>query len=118
MPDAVREYVFFFFSSRRRHTRLTCDWSSDVWSSDLPRARLLVLGDDARVLARVAEHEEASPWAPLHVENSAGIDFGRDSSAVTLFFPNCYSQILPYEIRRPSCTANADVPEGADSAYG
>src|SRR5690242_13251318 len=22
---------FFFFSSRRRHTRLTCDWSSDVW---------------------------------------------------------------------------------------
>src|SRR6266480_7061880 len=25
----------FFFSSRRRHTRLTCDWSSDVCSSDL-----------------------------------------------------------------------------------
>src|SRR6267142_6717221 len=30
-------YVFFFFSSRRRHTRLTCDWSSDVCSSDLHR---------------------------------------------------------------------------------
>src|SRR6266480_5352854 len=26
---------FFCFSSRRRHTRLTCDWSSDVCSSDL-----------------------------------------------------------------------------------
>src|SRR6266487_300778 len=25
----------FFFSSRRRHTRWTCDWSSDVCSSDL-----------------------------------------------------------------------------------
>src|SRR5690242_3346513 len=25
----------FFFSSRRRHTSLTCDWSSDVCSSDL-----------------------------------------------------------------------------------
>src|SRR6266571_133473 len=24
----------FFFSSRRRHTSLTCDWSSDVCSSD------------------------------------------------------------------------------------
>src|SRR6266571_7649687 len=24
----------FFFSSRRRHTRLTCDWSSDVCYSD------------------------------------------------------------------------------------
>src|SRR5256886_4023100 len=28
-------YVFFFFSSRRRHTRFDCDWSSDVCSSDL-----------------------------------------------------------------------------------
>src|SRR5690242_21718762 len=28
--------IVFFFSSRRRHTRLTCDWSSDVCSSDLP----------------------------------------------------------------------------------
>src|SRR5690242_21180343 len=30
-------FFFFFFSSRRRHTRLTCDWSSDVCSSDLAR---------------------------------------------------------------------------------
>src|SRR5689334_12581100 len=29
----------FFFSSRRRHTRWNCDWSSDVCSSDLARAR-------------------------------------------------------------------------------
>src|SRR2546430_7128634 len=28
--------VVFFFSSRRRHTRFDCDWSSDVCSSDLP----------------------------------------------------------------------------------
>src|SRR5215467_8702914 len=28
-------YIFFFFSSRRRHTRLQGDWSSDVCSSDL-----------------------------------------------------------------------------------
>src|SRR5256885_361618 len=28
-------FVFFFFSSRRRHTRLQGDWSSDVCSSDL-----------------------------------------------------------------------------------
>src|SRR5256886_429537 len=30
MKDGV-----FFFSSRRRHTRFDCDWSSDVCSSDL-----------------------------------------------------------------------------------
>src|SRR5256885_9434538 len=28
--------ICFFFSSRRRHTRLQGDWSSDVCSSDLP----------------------------------------------------------------------------------
>src|SRR6266571_8267701 len=31
----MSDFFFFFFSSRRRHTRLTCDWSSDVCSSDL-----------------------------------------------------------------------------------
>src|SRR2546430_274331 len=34
----------FFFSSRRRHTRFDCDWSSDVCSSDL--------GHDTRFLGR------------------------------------------------------------------
>src|SRR2546429_6073753 len=31
--------VFFFFSSRRRHTRCSRDWSSDVCSSDLAAGR-------------------------------------------------------------------------------
>src|SRR5688500_19542638 len=31
-------YVLFFFSSRRRHTILQGDWSSDVCSSDLGSA--------------------------------------------------------------------------------
>src|SRR5256886_17574718 len=34
---------FFFFSSRRRHTRFDCDWSSDVCSSDLKCLGLLAL---------------------------------------------------------------------------
>src|SRR5260370_24101402 len=33
----------FFFSSRRRHTRFKCDWSSDVCSSDLYTRMLAVL---------------------------------------------------------------------------
>src|ERR1022692_4976260 len=32
---ALAMCLFFFFSSRRRHTRLQGDWSSDVCSSDL-----------------------------------------------------------------------------------
>src|SRR5215204_7606023 len=32
-------WIVFFFSSRRRHTRSLCDWSSDVCSSDLTCSR-------------------------------------------------------------------------------
>src|SRR5690606_39689684 len=35
--------LFFFFSSRRRHTRFSRDWSSDVCSSDLTDVGLAVL---------------------------------------------------------------------------
>src|SRR6267142_5217561 len=31
--------LYFLFSRRRRHTRLTCDWSADVCSSDLHAQR-------------------------------------------------------------------------------
>src|SRR5690349_22592053 len=34
-PSCVLHFCFFFFSSRRRHTRSLRDWSSDVCSSDL-----------------------------------------------------------------------------------
>src|SRR5690242_21197334 len=46
--------MFFFFSSRRRHTRLTCDWSSDVCSSDLgsQKGNPLLFGVDVRLRAR------------------------------------------------------------------
>src|SRR5256885_7190528 len=40
---------FFFFSSRRRHTRLQGDWSSDVCSSDLPRVGDLQVPTHAEV---------------------------------------------------------------------
>src|ERR1022692_4415566 len=33
-------FIFFFFSSRRRHTRLQGDWSSDVCSSDCALSNL------------------------------------------------------------------------------
>src|SRR2546429_1391582 len=36
LPEGLRQAAIFFFSSRRRHTRCSRDWSSDVCSSDLP----------------------------------------------------------------------------------
>src|SRR5439155_5264879 len=35
MPVDLKQTRYFFFSSRRRHTRWPRDWSSDVCSSDL-----------------------------------------------------------------------------------
>src|SRR5690606_41198335 len=43
----------FFFSSRRRHTRFSRDWSSDVCSSDLPILAALVLSGLEETLKRV-----------------------------------------------------------------
>src|SRR5690606_39815017 len=36
--------AFFFFSSRRRHTRFSRDWSSDVCSSDLSASIVAATG--------------------------------------------------------------------------
>src|SRR5256885_10016006 len=46
----------FFFSSRRRHTRLQGDWSSDVCSSDLAAVFVIELDadDGAAVLPELA----------------------------------------------------------------
>src|SRR2546430_3781403 len=41
---------FFFFSSRRRHTRFDCDWSSDVCSSDLSAAFVQLMNPRAAAL--------------------------------------------------------------------
>src|SRR5690606_40891337 len=48
--------IFFFFSSRRRHTRFSRDWSSDVCSSDL---RVLVHAESRSVVRHPVEAEEA-----------------------------------------------------------
>ena len=50
--------VFFFFSSRRRHTRLVSDWSSDVCSSDLDGKSVDIDGDYTETLARIDSNAE------------------------------------------------------------
>src|SRR2546430_8571438 len=40
----------FFFSSRRRHTRFDCDWSSDVCSSDLAQRNEILDAKDVSAL--------------------------------------------------------------------
>src|SRR5690242_19961993 len=59
---------FFFFSSRRRHTRLTCDWSSDVCSSDLA----VNLLKDVR-----SQFEEGDKWRDYLVTSPPAILDGK-----------------------------------------
>src|SRR5438067_9246252 len=62
-------YNFFFFSSRRRHTRSKRDWSSDVCSSDLvrePRAARRVCQARLAHFTRIGKREtpESAASAP------------------------------------------------------
>src|SRR5256885_9500656 len=53
--SSVRSCTCFFFSSRRRHTRLQGDWSSDVCSSDLGDARAQLGNRTAVLLRRITQ---------------------------------------------------------------
>src|SRR5688572_32757480 len=66
--------LIFFFSSRRRHTRFDCDWSSDVCSSDL------ALGT-AQTLAWGTTY-----YLPAVLANSMAAELGVGTAAVFVAF--------------------------------
>src|SRR5205807_5203956 len=66
-----KKYPEFFFSSRRRHTRLQGDWSSDVCSSDLVAQEIAqLLGDASDLLLGEALVEELLRLLQLRVARS------------------------------------------------
>src|SRR2546430_4830597 len=87
-----RSLAVFFFSSRRRHTRFDCDWSSDVCSSDLlvdPRSDWHS-PDDA-----IGDPNAATPTGVTAV--------GTNSKNAALFFPRLRQPNPLKEIGRASC---------------
>src|SRR6266480_6435474 len=76
----------FFCTSRRRHTILTCDWSSDVCSSDLVRrhrdaAQLLpviavVMRERSRGERRTLRDEDVAPALLVERPGDAGTSGG------------------------------------------
>src|SRR5688572_31059651 len=88
----------FFFSSRRRHTRFDCDWSSDVCSSDLelprsedhPPLRLytapfqLKTGLSVR-MARLPERMQRLGYRPVGGPVAAPGDYVVTPQALTIF---------------------------------
>src|ERR1022692_78708 len=60
MTKLFMSHILFFFSSRRRHTRLQGDWSSDVCSSDLCGRLVLCLILRASLVIRAVVAENAA----------------------------------------------------------
>src|SRR5256885_4767504 len=61
--ERYRDSRGFFFSSRRRHTRLQGDWSSDVCSSDLDAQAVPLLD---REVEPAAQRGDRAPAAVYH----------------------------------------------------
>src|SRR2546430_15944540 len=74
------DFWYFFFSSRRRHTRFDCDWSSDVCSSDLSQAPhvMMRLDRDRWAAERRGGLDDVGIQRSLHQESDVpGHVFGR-----------------------------------------
>src|SRR5688500_20029493 len=88
--------TLFFFSSRRRHTRLQGDWSSDVCSSDLVGER---------------EHGRTA-----HVRPGEGIGMNRDEEVgpdlARLLDARVERQEVVAEIGRASCRERVKMRVG------
>src|SRR5690606_40593662 len=98
-------FVSFFFSSRRRHTRFSRDWSSDVCSSDL--------ADHEAGHARVGDRQDAFVF-DRHKERNNGAT-GAHHVAVTHdrklgLMP---ASIGVTEIGRASCRERVEIWVGA-----
>src|SRR5256885_9080583 len=71
--------LLFFFSSRRRHTRLQGDWSSDVCSSDLGEIAAFSLTE--RLTASVDLIVICVRWRNFQGQAAAGNEDGRKGPA-------------------------------------
>src|SRR5215510_15286725 len=96
--------VFFFFSSRRRHTRWPRDWSSDVCSSDLP-------ADAARALC-LWVNSPGNPTGDL-TDLSAAAAWGRER-AIPVLSDECY---IEFTWQGPPRTIASDGLDGVVAVH-
>src|SRR3989475_13036178 len=114
--------MFFFFSSRRRHTRFDCDWSSDVCSSDLwfargprilapcPRGRTF----HAASVAALPSRTTAMMYHEMNIRFRLGERGGEEGGALVMSCPRFCKrvgrdeEVLLHETRRPQCLIPVD----------
>src|SRR5690606_40093132 len=98
--------VCFFFSSRRRHTSFSRDWSSDVCSSDL----YAVGGQELGYLPGT-EAEKMSPWAQAVFDTLGAVVH---ENVVEEVVARGLLEVLPLKIGRASCRERAEIAEVAE----
>src|SRR2546430_13434120 len=76
------QWCSFFFSSRRRHTRFDCDWSSDVCSSDL---KFYHLRHEVRPLQSLAQRGSACRHIQHTDRKSTRLNFSHSQISYAVF---------------------------------
>src|SRR2546427_8830643 len=105
----MHEGSCFFFSSRRRHTRFDCDWSSDVCSSDLSYFGKEVCHND-NVINNIAERGNTATTTQIvaladsilsnNIQSGDNIVFGITGSGATIGAALYTLDDLPDRLRR------------------
>src|SRR5256885_4988157 len=78
------EWLYFFFSSRRRHTRLQGDWSSDVCSSDLAAQIMPLKAFEADGTAHLFDILRAIYYAVDHGAKVINMSFSTEQRSAEL----------------------------------
>src|SRR5690606_39989431 len=81
----------FFFSSRRRHTRFSRDWSSDVCSSDLT-GQLIRAFEEADPSQPLADHTKL--WDLTLEAGVCKISRPKDNMEFQIYLPRSGAEIL------------------------
>src|SRR5690606_39774910 len=102
---------FFFFSSRRRHTRFSRDWSSDVCSSDLG-LRVLCLDNDREILDGM--RLLLARWQAVAIL-AATVDEALERMADSA--PQAMLVDYHLQIGRASCRERVSSPGGEDTLH-
>src|SRR5690348_18448758 len=91
--------IDFFFSSRRRHTRWTGDWSSDVCSSDLAAIHAVALLDGGLSDGLSQVTFAATAWA----EKQSVFPLGDERSEERRVGKECRSRWWRYDEKKNKC---------------
>src|SRR3712207_7445144 len=92
--------MFFFFSSRRRHTRYWRDWSSDVCSSDLLKWICRQCGINKKVaIYRAGQNITCEKWEII------GSHVGRKSFVTNLYLAGVSIEDIAMMVRSEEHTS-------------